>query len=158
MFDTISSSSFWIAGDVHWACDCSWLWSLDFSQGKSLHLRCSSSRKFPLFISETSHISFRLSSRTLTAIFCCALKIKHSIITCKYCLLLASTIQLLQNRCIPSLHCYRNCAHCVIDVTWFSLWLCLVNFDGFFQFVYTNEVSFPNSVQAKHTHAFLPTS
>ena len=147
-----------MVGDVHWACNWSCAWSFDCSHGKSLHRKWSNSRKFPLFISDTSQISFRLSSWPLTAIFCIAVKIKHSIITCKYFLL-----NLTCSLC-ALLSCYRtllffvsialNCSHLVMQLTWFSLLPCFVNFDGFSQFLKTKDASFPNSMQAKHTHTF----
>ena len=160
--DTIASSSFWMVGDVHWACNWSCTWSFDCSHGKSLHRKWSNSRKFPLFISDTSQISFRLSSWPLTAIFCIAVKIKHSIITCKYFLLnLTCSLCALLSCCrtlLFFLSIALNCSHLVMQLTWFSLWLCFVSFDGFFQFLKTKDASFPNSMQAKHTHTSFSTS
>ena len=45
-----------------------------------------------------------------------------------------------------------------MQLTRFSLWLCFVNFDGFFQFLKTKDASFPNPMQAKHTHMSFSTS
>ena len=113
--DTIASSSFWIPGDVHWVCNWSCAWSFDCSHGKSLHHKWSNSRKFPLFIADTSQISFQLSSWPLTAIFYIAVKIKHSIITCKYFLLILTCSWCALLSCCRTLLSFLsialNCSH-----------------------------------------------
>ena len=77
-------------------------------------------------------------------------------ITFKYCLLVATWSWCAEFSCCSTedwfLCIALNWSHLVMDLTWFSLLPCFASFSDF-QFLNTNEVSFPNSTQAKHTHA-----
>lgn len=79
--------SFWIVGDVHWACILTWLWSFSFNQGKSLQRKW---RSFPRLITDASQILFLHSSWPLSGMFCWTLCVRHSIMILRYCRLLAT--------------------------------------------------------------------
>lgn len=67
----ISSSSFWMIGELRWAWFCNWVFNVSSSQGMSLHRRCKRSRKLSLLTSDLCNCPRfdRSSSGPLWAMF-----------------------------------------------------------------------------------------